>query len=36
MDVPLDIVGAPFRELGPPMVDEIRRHTAREDTVVRS
>jgi amino acid transporter len=34
IDVPLDIVGAPFRELGPPMVDEIRRHTERPDTVV--
>jgi amino acid transporter len=33
LDVPLDIVEAPFRELGTPMVEEIRRYTARGDTV---
>jgi len=34
MDVPLDIVEAPFRDLTTPMLDEIRRFTARPDTVV--
>jgi hypothetical protein len=33
-DVPLSIVEAPFRDLGPPLVAEVRRHTEREDTVV--
>jgi hypothetical protein len=33
-DVPLSIVEAPFRDLGPPLLAEVRRHTEREDTVV--
>jgi len=33
-DVPLSIVEAPFRDLGPPLLAEIRRHTERPDTVV--
>ncbi|HEX9124452.1 MAG TPA: APC family permease [Actinomycetota bacterium] len=32
--VPLDIVEAPFRDLTGPMLDEVRRFTEREDTVV--
>ncbi|HZD79522.1 MAG TPA: APC family permease [Actinomycetota bacterium] len=32
--IPLDIVEAPFRDLTGPMLDEVRRHTEREDTVV--
>ncbi len=31
--IPLDVVEAPFRDLRPPMTDEVRRYTAREDTV---
>ena len=31
--IPLDVVEAPFRDLRPPMLDEVRRYTAREDTV---
>jgi amino acid transporter len=34
LDVPLDIVEAPFRELGPPIIEEVRRYTSRPDTVV--
>jgi hypothetical protein len=34
MDVPLSIVDAPFRDLSGPMLDEVRRHTAREGTIV--
>jgi amino acid transporter len=34
LEVPLDIVEAPFRDLTAPMLDEVRRYTAREDTVV--
>ena len=34
MGIPLDIVEAPFRDLTGPMVDEVRRFTARPDTVV--
>jgi amino acid transporter len=33
LHVPLDIVEAPFRDLAAPMLDEIRRHTARRDTL---
>lgn len=33
-DVPLSFVEAPFRDLGPPLLAEIRRHTERPDTVV--
>jgi amino acid transporter len=34
LDVPLSVVEAPFRDLGPPLLEEIRRYTVREDTLV--
>ena len=34
MDVQLSVVDAPFRELGPPLLAEIRKHTERGDTIV--
>jgi hypothetical protein len=34
IDVPLVLVEAAFRDLGDPLLAEIRRHTARGDTVV--
>jgi amino acid transporter len=34
MDVPLILVEAPFRDLGVPLLEEIRMRTARGDTVV--
>jgi hypothetical protein len=34
MGVPLTIVDAPFRDIGPPLLEEIRRHTSRGDTIV--
>ena len=34
MGVPLAIVDAPFRDLSEPMLEEVRRHTAREGTIV--
>lgn len=34
LGIPLDIVEAPFRDLGGPMLEEVRRHTARPDTLV--
>jgi hypothetical protein len=34
LDVPLVLVEAPFRDLGPPLLEEIRAHTERGDTVV--
>jgi amino acid transporter len=34
LDVPLVLVEAPFRDLGPPLLEEIRAHTDRGDTVV--
>jgi amino acid transporter len=34
MDIPVSVVEAPFRDLGEPMLREIRRHTARGDTIV--
>ena len=34
LDVPLVLVEAPFRDLGRPLLDEIRSHTSRGDTVV--
>jgi amino acid transporter len=34
MDVPLVLVEAPFRDLGPPLLEEIRSRTDRGDTVV--
>ncbi len=33
-DVPLSFVAAPYRDLGPPLLDEIRRHTQVPNTVV--
>ena len=33
-DVPLVMVEAPFRDLGRPLIDEIRKHTSRGDTIV--
>lgn len=33
MEIPLDVVEAPFRDLGPPLLEEIRRHTADPGTV---
>jgi len=34
MGVPLSFVDAPFRDLGEPILEEVRRHTARKGTVV--
>jgi amino acid transporter len=34
MGIPLAIVDAPFRDLTEPMLEEVRRHTAREGTIV--
>lgn len=34
IDVPLSIVEVPFRDYGPPLLEEIRRHSRRGDTVV--
>ena len=34
MDVPLSVVDAPFRDIKGPLLREVRRHTARPDTVV--
>jgi amino acid transporter len=34
IDVPLTLVEAPFRDYGPPLLAEVRRHTSRGDTVV--
>lgn len=34
LEIPLDIVEAPFRDLGGPMLEEVRRYTARPDTLV--
>jgi hypothetical protein len=34
MGIPLSIVEAPFRDLSKPILDEIRRYTAHEGTVV--
>jgi amino acid transporter len=34
IDVPLTLVEAPFRDLGGPLLAEVRKHTARGDTVV--
>jgi hypothetical protein len=32
-DIPLDVVEAPFRDLGPPVLEEVRRITARPGSV---
>ena len=34
MDVPLSLVDAPFRDITPPLLEEIRKHTSRGDTIV--
>jgi amino acid transporter len=34
LGIPLDIVEAPFRDLTGPMLDEVRRYSERQDTVV--
>ena len=34
IDVPLTVMDAPFRDLGPPTLEEVRRYTGRGDTVV--
>jgi amino acid transporter len=34
MGVPLAIVDAPFRDLSEPMLEEVRRHTTRDGTIV--
>jgi amino acid transporter len=34
IDVPLTLLEAPFRDFGPPFLEEVRKHTARGDTVV--
>ncbi|MFL5799323.1 MAG: APC family permease [Actinomycetota bacterium] len=34
MGIPLDVVEAPFRDLQPPMLAEVRRYTARPNTIV--
>ncbi|HJP66550.1 MAG TPA: APC family permease [Actinomycetota bacterium] len=34
IDIPLAIVDAPFRDIGPPLLEEIRHYTARGDAVV--
>ena len=34
MGIPLEITEAPFRDLSGPMLDEVRRYTARPETVV--
>ena len=34
VDLPLSFIEAPFRDLGPPLLEEIRRYTDRSDTVV--
>lgn len=34
IELPLVLVEAPFRDIGTPLLEEVRRHTARGDTVV--
>jgi hypothetical protein len=34
LEIPLDIVEAPFRDLSVPMLGEVRRYSQREDTIV--
>ena len=34
LEIPLDVVEAPFRDLTIPMLDEVRRYSARGDTIV--
>ncbi|HSJ51362.1 MAG TPA: APC family permease, partial [Actinomycetota bacterium] len=33
MDVPLVLTESPFRDIGPPLLEEIRKHTSRGDTI---
>jgi amino acid transporter len=34
MDAPLSVVDSPFRDIKPPLLEEVRRHTTRADTIV--
>jgi hypothetical protein len=34
IDVPLVLTESPFRDLGAPLLEEIRKHTVRGDTIV--
>jgi amino acid transporter len=34
IDIPLSVIDAPFRDLGPPTLEEVRRYTGRGDTIV--
>jgi hypothetical protein len=34
LPIPLDVLEAPFRDLTGPMLDEVRRYSSREDTIV--
>jgi hypothetical protein len=34
LEIPLDIVEAPFRDLSSPMLSEVRRYSTRPDTLV--
>ena len=34
IDVPLVLTESPFRDIGPPLLSEVRKHTSRTDTVV--
>jgi amino acid transporter len=34
IDVPLVLTESPFRDIGPPLLTEVRKHTSRMDTVV--
>ncbi|HEX2068785.1 MAG TPA: hypothetical protein VHH54_01080, partial [Actinomycetota bacterium] len=34
MDIPLSAIDAPFRDLATPLIEEIRKHTRRGDTIV--
>ncbi len=34
MDIPLSAIDTPFRDIAPPLLEEIRKHTRRGDTVV--
>jgi amino acid transporter len=34
LGVPLTVVDAPFRDIGPPLLDEVRKHTGKSDTIV--
>jgi hypothetical protein len=34
MDVSLSVIDSPFRDVKPPLLEEIRRHSGRGDTIV--